>query len=108
LNYAGTASFNTFGVSVRYQATPVLRVGASFDYTSGGKANGKGGAKYRQVNLGAGYALSKATELYATAAYQHASGTDSWGRPAVANIGYLTPSATSRQVAVSTGVKHLF
>ena len=108
LNYAGNASFNTVGVSLRYRITPFLRAGASFDYTSGGNVHGKGSARYRQFNAGAAYALSKATELYATAAFQHASGTDSWRRPATANIGYLTPSATSRQVALSAGVKHLF
>jgi hypothetical protein len=41
-------------------------------------------------------------------AFQPASGTDSLGRSAVAAIGYLTPSATSKQVAVSVGIKHLF
>ncbi|TDV39074.1 putative porin [Paraburkholderia caballeronis] len=108
LNYSGNASFNTVGVSVRYQVTPFLRVGTSFDYTDGGNVSGKGSAKYGQLNVGAGYSLSKATELYLSAAYQHASGVDSWGRPAVADIGYLTPSATSKQVALSLGVKHLF
>jgi len=107
-NYHGTASFNTVGASVRYQVTPFLRVGTSFDYTNGGNLNGTGGARYEQWNLGAGYSLSKATELYATAAYQHASGVDSWGRQAVADIGYLSPSTTSNQVAVSAGIKHLF
>ncbi|MEX3966704.1 porin [Paraburkholderia sp. EG286B] len=107
-NYHGTVSFNTLGASVRYQVTPFLRVGTSFDYTNGGNLNGTGGARYEQWNLGAGYSLSKATELYATAAYQHASGVDSWGRQAVADIGYLSPSTTSNQVAVSAGIKHLF
>jgi predicted porin len=107
-NYHGTASFNTVGASVRYQVTPFLRVGTSFDYTNGGNLNGSGGARYEQWNAGAGYSLSKATEVYATAAYQHASGVDSWGREAVAAIGYLSPSTTSNQVAVSAGIKHLF
>jgi predicted porin len=93
---------------LRYQATPFLRFGTSFDYTEGGSVSGKESAKYEQLNLGAAYSLSKATDIYVTGAYQHASGTDSLGRPAVAAIGYLTPSTTSNQVAVSAGVKHLF
>lgn len=107
-NYSGSTTLSTVGASLRYQATPFLRLGASFDYTEGGSVGSKDGAKYEQVNLGAGYSLSKATELYVTGAYQHASGTDSLGRPAVAAIGYLTPSTTDKQVAVSAGVKHLF
>jgi predicted porin len=106
--YHGTASLNTVSASLRYQATPFLRFGTSFDYTEGGSVSGKEGAKYEQFNLGAAYSLSKATDLYVTGAFQHASGTDSLGRPAVAAIGYLTPSATSKQVAVSAGIKHLF
>jgi predicted porin len=108
LGYRGTASLHTVGASLRYQVTPFVRFGTSFDYTEGGNVSGKEGAKYEQVNLGVAYSLSKSTELFLTGAFQHASGTDSLGRPAVAAIGYLTPSATSQQVAVSSGITHLF
>ncbi|WP_176057084.1 porin [Paraburkholderia sp. BCC1876] len=108
LNYSGSTTLSTVSASLRYQATPYLRFGTSFDYTQGGSVGSKGNAKYEQFNLGSAYSLSKATELYLTGAFQHASGTDSLGRPAVAAIGYLTPSATDRQVAVSAGLKHLF
>ncbi|MFM0714866.1 porin [Paraburkholderia strydomiana] len=107
-NYSGSTTLSTVGASLRYQATPFLRFGTSFDYTEGGSVGNKGGAKYEQLNLGTAYSLSKSTEVYVTGAYQHASGTDSLGRPAVAAIGYLTPSTTNKQVAVSAGVKHLF
>jgi predicted porin len=107
-NYSGSTTLSTVGASLRYQATPFLRFGTSFDYTEGGSVGSKAGAKYEQLNLGAAYSLSKATDVYVTGAYQHASGTDSLGRPAVAAIGYLTPSTTSNQVVVSAGVKHLF
>ncbi|WCM24803.1 porin [Paraburkholderia bryophila] len=108
LNYSGSTTLGTVSASLRYQATPYLRFGTSFDYTQGGSVGSKGNAKYEQFNLGSAYSLSKATELYLTGAFQHASGTDSLGRPAVAAIGYLTPSATDKQVAVSAGLKHLF
>jgi predicted porin len=107
-NYSGSTTLSTVGASLRYQATPFLRFGTSFDYTEGGSVGNKGGAKYEQLNLGTAHSLSKSTEVYVTGAYQHASGTDSLGRPAVAAIGYLTPSTTNKQVAVSAGVKHLF
>ncbi|WP_429586261.1 porin [Paraburkholderia youngii] len=108
LQYSGTAVLSRVSASLRYQATPFLRFGTSFDYTAGGSVNGKEGAKYEQVNLGAAYSLSKATDLYVTGAFQHASGTDSLGRPAVAAIGYITPSTTNKQVVVSAGIKHTF
>ncbi|MFM0089735.1 porin [Paraburkholderia sediminicola] len=108
LNYSGSTTLSTVSASLRYQATPFLRLGTSFDYTEGGSVGGKGSAKYEQLNLTSAYSLSKATDLYLTGAYQHASGTDSLGRSAVAAIGYLTPSATDKQVAVSAGIKHQF
>ena len=108
LGYGGSTTLSTVGVNLRYQATPFLRFGTSFDFTDGGSVGDKSSAKYEQLNLGAAYSLSKATELYLTSAFQHASGTDSLGRPAVAQIGYLSPSATNKQVAVSAGIKHLF
>jgi predicted porin len=108
LNYSGSTTLSTVSASLRYQATPFLRFGTSFDYTEGGSVGGKSSAKYEQLNLTTAYSLSKATDLYLTGAYQHASGTDSLGRPAVAAIGYLTPSATDKQVAVSAGIKHQF
>ncbi|CAH2924260.1 MAG: Outer membrane porin [uncultured Paraburkholderia sp.] len=107
-NYRGTAVLSTISASLRYQATAFLRFGTSFDYTAGGGVNGRQGEKYEQFNLGAAYSLSKATDVYVTGVFQHASGTDSLGRPAVAAIGYPSPSATSKQVAVSAGIKHLF
>jgi predicted porin len=108
LNYSGSTTLSTVGASLRYQLTPLLRVATSFDYTHGGNVGDKGSAKYEQLNLGGDYSLSKTTDLYFIGAFQHASGTDSLGRPAVAEIGYLTPSATNKQVLLSAGIKHLF
>jgi predicted porin len=107
-NYSGSTDLSTAGLSLRYQVTPSLRVGGAFDYTHGGSVSGKEGAKYEQISLGTDYSLSKATSFYLTGAYQHASGRDSLGRVAVADIGYLSPSATTKQIAVSAGIKHTF
>jgi predicted porin len=108
LSYSGSTTLSTAGINLRYQATPFLRFGTSFDYTYGGSVGDKSGAKYEQWNLGAAYSLSKATDLYLTGAFQHATGIDSLGRPAVAQIGYLSPSSSDKQVAFSAGIKHLF
>jgi len=108
LNYSGSTTLSTYGVNLRYYITPVVVVGTSYDYTHGGNVGQKGSATYQQLNVGVGYLLSKATELYLGGAYQRASGTDSLGRPAVAAIGYLSPSSTGKQVAASLGIKHVF
>lgn len=108
LHYSGSANLSTASASVRYQATPALRFGAAFDYTAGGNVNNSGGARYTQFSLVSGYALSKRTDLFLSAAWQHASGVDSLGRQAVAQIGYLTPSSTDKQLAMSAGISHKF
>lgn len=106
--YSGSTNLSTVSANVRYQATPALRFGADVDYTAGGNVDGSGGAKYTQFNLVTGYSLSKRTELFLTAQYQHASGVNSLGRPAVAQIGYLPASSSDKQVAVSAGLSQKF
>ena len=64
LGYSGSTTLSTVGVNLRYQATPFLRFGTSFDFTDGGSVGDKSSAKYEQLNLGAAYSLSKATELF--------------------------------------------
>ncbi|WP_375509130.1 porin [uncultured Caballeronia sp.] len=108
LHYSGTATFNNYEVSLRYQLTPSSRLGAAYDLSRGGRVNDNSGSKYQQFNLGVDYFLSKSTDVYVLGAYQHANGTDSLGRPAVAEIGYLSPSPTNKQLVVSAGIKHLF
>lgn len=60
----GSAFFNR-------QFSPALRAGVGYNYTS---LTGPASAHYNQVNLGADYALSKRTDLYALFGYQKASG----------------------------------
>lgn len=102
---SGTGKFHNAEVSLKYQLTPALVLGAAYDYTKG---YGLGDAKYHQAMLGADYLLSKRTDLYVDGVYQHASGTDSTNRPAVANINLLSPSSTSNQIAAVVGIRHKF
>jgi len=108
LGYSGTAVFNNGEVNAKWQVTPAFLLGAAFNYTKGSGANGQSGAIYRLTSLGADYFLSKRTDVYTVAVYQHASGTDSLNQPAVASITGMTPSATSNQVAVRVGIRHKF
>lgn len=100
--FSGTATFNSIEANATYRITPAVMVGAAYNYT---KAED---AKYSQVNVGAEYDLSKRTMLYAIAAWEHAVGTDSTGKPAVAAMAFVTPSSTSNQVVVRVGVRQAF
>ncbi|SIT45665.1 OmpC family outer membrane porin [Paraburkholderia piptadeniae] len=105
--YRGSATFNNGELNAKYQVSPALLVGAAFDYMKGNGA-GQGGVIYRQFNLGADYFLSKATDFYAVAVFQNASGVDSRGVRAVAAITGATPSTSSSQTVVTAGIRHLF
>jgi len=102
---SGSAKFHNAELNFKYQLTPALLLGAAYDYTKGYGVNN---AKYHQGVLGADYFLSKRTDFYIDAIYQHASGTDSTGKAAVANINGLSASATSNQVAAIVGIRHKF
>ncbi|MBF3851496.1 porin [Burkholderia pseudomallei] len=108
LHYAGSAIFNNAELSLMYKISPVLLFGGAYTYTRNGGANGRGGANYQQGIVGVQYFLSKRTELYASAEYQVASGTDSLGQHAVANIALLTPSSNTHQLAARVGLLHRF
>jgi predicted porin len=102
---SGTGKFHNAELNFKYQLTPALLVGAAYDYTKG---YGLGDAKYHQGTVGVDYFLSKRTDVYVDGLYQHASGTDSTNRAAVANINGLAPSSTSNQVAALVGIRHKF
>jgi predicted porin len=108
MGYSGNTTLSTISGSVRYDVTPAFNVGTSYDYTHGGSVGQKGSATYQQINLVAGYSLSKATVLFVAGAFEHASGVDSFGQPATAVIGYLPPSATDKELVFSMGIKHNF
>jgi predicted porin len=67
-----------------------------------------GGAKYNQFNLGANYSLSKRTFLYAIGFYETASGIDSTGKQAVADLSGSAYSSNNRQLAGIFGITHRF
>ncbi|HEY2608965.1 porin [Paraburkholderia sp. RL18-103-BIB-C] len=99
---SGSATFNSYEANARYYFTPAFLVGASFSYTQAETA------KYEQVNFGPDYFLSKSTDILAVGVWQHASGIDSTGKPAVAAIGSLGQSTTPNQVAVKFSMRHRF
>ncbi|WP_116149624.1 porin [Paraburkholderia sp. BL27I4N3] len=110
--YRGNAVFNSAEVSLRYQITPALLVGAAYNYTHGGSADFVGGSKeaatYHQGALGIDYFLSKRTDLYLIGVYQRALGTDSTNHSAVAAINGLSASDNGRQAALRLGLRSKF
>lgn len=112
LGYSGSTNFNNGELSVKYQITPALLVGATYDHTKGGNTTSRigtnPGATYHQGAIGADYFLSKRTDVYFISVFQKASGTDSTGKPAVAAINGLTASRSDQQTALRIGIRHKF
>ncbi|WP_069266250.1 porin [Paraburkholderia nodosa] len=108
--FASNQRFNVAGGFVGYQLNPALLLGLGYTWTHG---SGDTSNTYNQVSLGADYNLSKRTDLYAVAAYQHANGTqrnaDGTTTTAGAAIGsYSFNSSSSSQEIVSLGIRHKF
>ncbi|WP_454872563.1 porin [Paraburkholderia xenovorans] len=106
--YRGSATFNIAEVSIKYNVTPALLLGAAYDYTRDSGTASDSGAHYNQYDLGALYSLSKRTTLYLVGLYQTASGTNSLGNKAVAAINQATPSSTNHQFVATLGINHKF
>lgn len=100
-----TAVFDNAEANFSYQITPSLLAGVAYNYT---RSHGAGDARYSQANLGADYFLSKRTDIYLTTAYQHAAGTDSTGKAAVAALWPITASSNSHQIVAALGLRHKF
>jgi predicted porin len=111
--YGSTEKYNTGQGFVNYQATPALLAGVGYSYT---KASGDTSGTYHQVSVGADYSLSKRTDVYLTAAYQHASGDTRVTNPdgtvsvtaAQASIGSYGYNGTNTQELVNVGLRHKF
>ncbi|MGI4861792.1 MAG: porin [Janthinobacterium lividum] len=110
--YRGAVHFNNGELNLGYQFTHAFSMTIAYDYMkSGGVAATTGentGATYQQGALSGDYAFSKRTDVYLIGVYQHASGTDSRNRPAVASINGLSASSSSSQTSVTLGLRHRF
>ncbi|WP_244139887.1 porin [Burkholderia stabilis] len=100
--------FNVVGALLQYQVTPALSLATGYTYVYGSAATPKQAAEGRtmasinQVSLGATYALSKRTALYAVGAYAHALGAQA----SVADFG--NTASGGNQVQVNVGMRHSF
>ncbi|WP_213762394.1 porin [Caballeronia sp. dw_19] len=100
--FSGTAIFRTAEVNASAFITPALYGGVATSYTYSDTAH------YVQVDAGLKYSLSKATRLYLIGAWQHAAGTNSLGKSAVADLNGFVASTTNNQLAFRVGIRHSF
>ncbi|WP_396330656.1 porin [Burkholderia anthina] len=104
----GQVAFNNFDVNVRYAVTPAVSLGAAYVYTDATVSNpdSKHGTdpKWHQVDLQAVYKLSRRTDVYAEAMYQHASGR---GYQAFINTSGGA-SSTANQIVGTIGMRTRF
>ncbi|MBB3261045.1 putative porin [Paraburkholderia bannensis] len=100
---SGSVRFDNYEVNGMYNITPALKAGVSYTYTDGhlnGATSYGADPKWNQVNAITRYSLSKRTEIYAEAMYQHATGNKN-----VANM-YNSggASSTGNQVMGAVGM----
>jgi predicted porin len=99
----GSVSFNNYEVNGMYNVTPGFKVGVSYTYTDAhlsGLTSFGADPKWNQVNAIARYSLSKRTELYAEAMFQHATGNKNVA--VMYNAGGT--SSTANQVMGAAGI----
>jgi predicted porin len=117
INTQGTTRFNTGQAFVNYQVTPAAIVGLGYNYTKG--YGNSVDAIYNQVSVGGDYFLSKRTDIYVLAGYQHASGETMVGGAGVGGASALgtanasfadfgNDAAGSNQTMAMIGLRHKF
>jgi len=97
--------FNNYEAWIQSYITPSLMLGGGYTYTEGKISAGDVRPHYSQFNAIVDYFLSKRTDVYLMAAYQHASGG------ALASIYYGAAgnqSSTNAQVVTRIGIRHKF
>jgi GBP family porin len=100
----GSARFTNYEVNGHYSFTPAFTLSGAYTFTDASLDGVK--PKYHQVTAQADYALSKRTDVYAEAAFQHVTGTDGSGITAVING--VSASSTATQVVGTVGIRHRF
>ncbi|MEZ2350454.1 porin [Caballeronia sp. RCC_10] len=101
---------NNYEVNGRYALTPALSLGAAYTFTNAKFSTVAGESthvRFHQFGLQTDYALSKRTDIYAEGVVQVASGLPEGVMP-YAGISGVPNSSSSRQVLVTTGIRHRF
>ncbi|RDU94661.1 porin [Trinickia dinghuensis] len=98
---------DNYEVNAKYNLTPALGLGAAYTFTDqrGSVLGANVGARFHQVGVQADYFLSKRTDVYAQAVYQHSS---SAGAAAIYNGSFGGVSSSDNQTAATVGLRHRF
>ena len=103
--FAKAEKYANGSVFAQWQATEALQLIAGYNET---KSSGDSSAKYHQANLGADYALSKRTDMYAMGGFQRASGRNGLGAAQAVIGSYDIDSGKSTQALAFVGIRHKF
>ncbi|MGU7783096.1 porin [Burkholderia sp. PU8-34] len=102
--------FDNYEINARYALDSAVSFAGAYTFTDGrfDDAAGSHRPKWHQVSLMADYALSKRTDVYAEAVYQHQTGLSSGETLGFANVNGLAASSTNTQVVGTVGMRHRF
>lgn len=103
--FTQSEKYQNGSVFASWQVTPTFQTIVGYNYT---RSTGDSSAKYHQVNVGVDYLLSKRTDLFAIAAYQHASGQNGLGAAEAVIGSYDVNSGANYQVLAVAGIRHRF
>jgi predicted porin len=100
---------NNYEINAKYNLTPALRLGIAYTYTDGSfnSDNEVNVGHFHQIGVQTDYALSKRTDVYAQAVYQHATG-DNLATASIYNGSQTSNSASHNQATASVGLRHRF
>ncbi|HEY2021488.1 porin [Paraburkholderia sp.] len=103
---------NNYEINGKYNLTPALGLGIAYTFTDarGYGVNADGNdmkTRYHQIGVQADYALSRRTDVYAQAVYQHAMGDG--GVASIYSGDNSVPTSSSKnQTAATVGLRHRF
>ncbi|PFH19573.1 porin [Burkholderia sp. JKS000303] len=107
-----SSKLNNYEIGGRYAFTPAWSAGLGYTFS---KLDDRFEGKWHQVNAAVDYALSKRTDVYVSAAYQKASGSNTInGRvvPVQAEIGssasFIGNAGANTQFVTRIGLRHKF
>lgn len=101
------ASFSNFELNGSYPLTSALSLNGEYTYTKGAISTSTGGhnPSWQEASVQADYFLSKSSDVYVQASYQHISAD---GSGLTADISGQSPSSTNSQTVVAVGLRHRF
>ncbi|PLZ02519.1 porin [Burkholderia sp. WAC0059] len=101
------ADFDNYEINGSYRLTPALVLNGEYTFTQASLSNGSGThhPSWNEVSLQTDYFLSKRTDVYLQASYQHIA---SDGSGLTADISGQGLSSSDQQVIVAAGMRHRF